>query len=214
MNQETFDKVVQELTEDRKKVAEGKREDYTKGDEDVLKNFKNQAEALGLTPMQSLAVHMEKQISAVFNYIKTNGQSESEPIIKRIGDSINYLELLWGLINDGKQKKERKLCYIDNGFAYFTTNFEDVWGDDWDDIPYEHNAGEPYEEYDIKKVAFDGEFNYPHSGKLNSEYSVQMINDKETWWLHDFINKRQLYAGATIEQFKNFVEFNDGKVFV
>lgn len=104
MNKQEFDKVVQELTEDRKQVAKGKRRDYTKSSENVLQNFYNQADALGLTPMQSLAVHMEKQISAVFNYIKTDGQSESEPIIKRIGDSINYLELLWGLINDGIDK--------------------------------------------------------------------------------------------------------------
>lgn len=25
--------------------------------------------------------------------------------------------------------------------------FNDIWGDDWDDVPYEHNAGEVYEEY-------------------------------------------------------------------
>lgn len=88
------------LHDDRNKVAEGKREDYTKGDEDVLKNFKNQADAFGITPQMSLGVHMEKQMSAVLNYIRTKGESESEPIIKRVGDTMNYLELLWGLFKE------------------------------------------------------------------------------------------------------------------
>ena len=39
-----------------------------------------------------------------------------------------------------------KLCYIEKNFAYFTTqDLEKQWGDDWDDAPYEHNAGTPYE---------------------------------------------------------------------
>lgn len=32
--------------------------------------------------------------------------------------------------------------------AYFTPiDLKDQWGDDWDDAPYEYNAGEPYEHY-------------------------------------------------------------------
>lgn len=100
MNIEEYSKLVGKLERDRKDVAEGKREDYTKGSKDVLANFKNQSDDLGIRPEQSLSVHMEKQFSAVLNFIKTEGQSESEPIIKRIGDSINYLELLWALLNE------------------------------------------------------------------------------------------------------------------
>jgi hypothetical protein len=37
------------------------------------------------------------------------------------------------------------LCYIDGSWAYFTTqNLKDQWGDDWDDAPFDCNAGEPY----------------------------------------------------------------------
>lgn len=40
---------------------------------------------------------------------------------------------------------EPKLCYVASNFAYFTTlPVEDQCGDDWDDAPYEHNAGTPY----------------------------------------------------------------------
>lgn len=41
--------------------------------------------------------------------------------------------------------KDFKLCYIDGCWAYFTTqDLDKQWGDDWDDVPYEHNAGDPY----------------------------------------------------------------------
>lgn len=103
MTQQEYDVVVEYLTDDRKKVSEAKRKDYTKGSSNVLQNFYNQSEDLGITPLQSLGVHMEKQFSATLNYIKTNGQSESEPIIKRIGDSINYLELMWAVINEEQE---------------------------------------------------------------------------------------------------------------
>jgi hypothetical protein len=37
------------------------------------------------------------------------------------------------------------LCYVNLPWCYFTTKpLDEQWGDDWDDAPYEHNAGEPY----------------------------------------------------------------------
>ena len=87
-----------------------------------------------------------------------------------------------------------RLCYVDAPWAYFTTQeLEKQWGDDWNDAPYEHNAGEPYRphkelsvpirnekcdvvewcktsEYvddvpgwEIKKVAFEGSLETPSS---------------------------------------------------
>lgn len=42
-------------------------------------------------------------------------------------------------------KPEFGLCYVKGCFAYFTSQpVEEQWGDDWNDAPYEHNAGEPY----------------------------------------------------------------------
>jgi hypothetical protein len=38
-----------------------------------------------------------------------------------------------------------QLCYVDECWAYFTTQpINAQWGDDWNDAPYEHNAGTPY----------------------------------------------------------------------
>lgn len=37
------------------------------------------------------------------------------------------------------------LCYVEGCWAFFTTKpLSDQWGDDWNDAPYEHNAGRPY----------------------------------------------------------------------
>lgn len=43
---------------------------------------------------------------------------------------------------------EPVLCYVTSRFAWFTTApLEKQWGDDWNDRPYEHNAGDPYPEH-------------------------------------------------------------------
>ena len=80
------------------------------------------------------------------------------------------------------------LCYIEGSWAYFTTRkLSEQWGDDWDDAPYEHNAGTPndYSDHDKKdgrepwqivKVAWDGDFEPPCEGHLNSPWSVEQIN--------------------------------------
>lgn len=40
-----------------------------------------------------------------------------------------------------------KLCHVERNFAYFTRlPLDEQWGDDWNDAPYEHNAGTPYDE--------------------------------------------------------------------
>lgn len=38
------------------------------------------------------------------------------------------------------------LCYVNGSWAWFTSKpLSEQWGDDWNDAPYEHNAGRPYE---------------------------------------------------------------------
>lgn len=55
------------------------------------------------------------------------------------------------------------------------------WGDDWNDAPYEHNAGRVYDKY-IQKVKdvpypFDSLVLQPSDGVLNSEFTKEdMIN--------------------------------------
>ena len=136
--------------------------------------------------------------------------------------------------------KNFKLCYIDRNFAYFTTqDLDKQWGDDWDDAPYEHNAGAPYEpairyyadgrtekferdwnedgtpKWEIYKVAFDTRWYVEtpaDTAGSNSMYSVQMINNKLIPWLVKYPDKA-LFAGASVEEFVEFIESCEGNVY-
>ena len=119
------------------------------------------------------------------------------------------------------------LCYVDEPWAYFTTqNLEDQWGDDWDDAPYECNAGEPYQysEHDksegkdpwqIIKVAYDGMFNAP-CWNMKSQYSVEMINSKAVSWLVNWQGEKSIsiLAGTTLADFCKLIRQGGGKVYM
>lgn len=114
-----------------------------------------------------------------------------------------------------------KLCYIKDNTAYFTSidDIKKQWGDDWNDAPYEHNAGTPYSDSDdniiITKIMFtDANFTYPHSGGINSPYSVEQINHGATPWLSTWDKKDNIYAGASEEAFIEFVQRNEGEIFL
>lgn len=119
---------------------------------------------------------------------------------------------------------EPRLCYVSSNWAYFTTQeLKNQWGDDWDDAPYELNAGPPYSwgEYErskhidpwtITKVAFSGAFMQPCDGHVNSPHSVQMINRGDVPWLR--LGHTKIMAGATLNEFIAAVQGRGGKVYV
>lgn len=122
--------------------------------------------------------------------------------------------------------QEFRLCYVDGSFAYFTTQeLSEQWGDDWNDAPYEHNAGTPYEwsesykaaKWEILKVAFEGSFRTPDSGVENSRYSVQDINKGQIAWLeNERWEKRpiRIFAGTTLDEFTSAIKSSGGKVYM
>ena len=118
------------------------------------------------------------------------------------------------------------LCYVNGPWAYFTTQkLEDQWGDDWDDAPYEHNAGPPYEynpnhdkgkePWQIIKVAYDGMFETPYCN-INSQYSVEMINSKAVSWLVNWQGEKtiSILAGTTLADFCKLIRQGGGKVYM
>lgn len=116
--------------------------------------------------------------------------------------------------------KQYRLCYVRDNIMYFTDNFKNQWGDDWDDIPYEHNAGEPYEWVDtltkeenkergyghIRRIAYTDNWliKTPNSNYVNSPYSVESINKGAISWLyHEDIGI--LKGGATMSEAKKWL---------
>ncbi len=85
-----------------KEIAKAKGVDYTKNNIDALFNFKEGGREMDIDPKKVAYIFMKKHWAAIVSYIKTNGQSESEPISERIKDLINYLVLLQALIVEGQ----------------------------------------------------------------------------------------------------------------
>lgn len=121
------------------------------------------------------------------------------------------------------------LCYVSGSWAYFTTKpLTEQWGDDWDDAPYEHNAGSPYTfgEHDQKQgrkpwkiivIAWRGDFETPDEGHCNSPYSVQQINAGVVAWLRTsrWRDGKPVVvpAGVTVERFCELIREGGGEVY-
>ena len=76
--------------------------DYTIGSTDKLANFNRGADFFGARPAQVLGIYLWKHVTAIFNFIKSDGQAESEPIRGRIVDVINYMLLFWLMVSEEK----------------------------------------------------------------------------------------------------------------
>ncbi len=119
------------------------------------------------------------------------------------------------------KEKEYKLCYINENKAYFTDSFEKQWGDDWDNAPYEYNAGEPYSAYyedkkrykiDIKELYFELPSYWDYLPYERGHcYSVEQINKGATAWLE--AADLSIKAGTSLEEFKKVVKEHNGKIY-
>jgi hypothetical protein len=143
--------------------------------------------------------------------------------------------------------KDFKLCFVDREHtAYFTTQpLSEQTGDDWNDAPYEHNAGLPYEpsvfyysngtskknskdwnedgspKWEIYELKFScAGCSLPGENSLNSIYSVDDINSKKVPWVsgqlynENFSQPVYIYAGASVNEFKEKIKKLGGKIFI
>lgn len=127
--------------------------------------------------------------------------------------------------------KEYKLCYVEGNKAWFSDNFENQWGDDWDDRPYECNAEVPYtswgeeigedeegkpiyKEHKIKHktLYFEAEDWMDERPCDIGRFSVEDINKQAVAWVHT--SKFNILAGTTIEKFIETIENNGGKIYL
>ena len=102
MNQEVFDKLRAVLHASATTIASDKRPGYTQGNEDVLHNFKAAATMAGTTPLQAWSVYFWKHVAAILSYAKDPTMAQAEPMLGRISDARNYLDLFYGLVEDQK----------------------------------------------------------------------------------------------------------------
>ena len=125
---------------------------------------------------------------------------------------------------------ELKLCYVDGAWAYFTSQtLADVIGDDWNDVPYECNAGAPYTwgkhdaeqgraPWEIIKLAWDSPTLETPGGFANgnSRYCVDQINAGLVPWLATYWGEKppiKVMAGASVFEFSLAVVASGGNVY-
>jgi len=139
------------------------------------------------------------------------------------------------------------LCYVHEPWsrndtdrtAYFTTQpLSEQWGDDWNDAPYDCNAGRPYtwrrERYasqpdgthrfepnpqppwQIFEVEFTGPFDTPAGVAFNTPYSVEDVNAGKIPWLWADVPREGapvvVAAGITYARFRKLVRRAGGTV--
>ena len=119
-------------------------------------------------------------------------------------------------------KKVHKLCYIHEPWAYFTTlpvtGRGRITGDDWNDAPYDCNAGSPYIENDenMVKIAYESELSTPAGYHYNAPYCIDQINSGFVPWLCDYYGKTgvKIMAGCELDEFIEIIRGNGGKIYL
>jgi hypothetical protein len=100
MTNPTFKQMRHRHTWTRFKVCDKKSEDYA-AESDRLMNFKRTGAGLSLPPETVLMIFATKHFDAINSFVRAGGKDDrSEPIIGRIYDLQNYLDLLLGLIEE------------------------------------------------------------------------------------------------------------------
>lgn len=122
--------------------------------------------------------------------------------------------------------KDLKLCFVKCGWAYFTSiPVTDQWGDDWDNAPYEYNAGLPtiarkgkHKDHRIVKVAFESDHVDPSCPEDDKTWSAEMINKGEVPWLRSpswlDVKLTEVSAGTTLVDFIKIVKDSGGEVYL
>lgn len=99
MNHQTFEDIIDQTFVTMHSLTASKGIEYANSD-DQLANFKRLSGELGLSPEAVNLVFLTKHIDSIKNFVRSGGESESEPIFGRIDDAILYLILLKSIITE------------------------------------------------------------------------------------------------------------------
>jgi hypothetical protein len=92
-----YEQVAGELMVEARRIEDAKRPGYTRGDEDVLSNFKRAATNNRISPEAAWGVFFDKHLDAIKAAMLQPDLPLSEPILGRFADAVNYLRLGYGL---------------------------------------------------------------------------------------------------------------------
>lgn len=103
MNQETFNSLVEEITQESIDTLVVKNAKYAKGYPDCLHNFRDGADILGGTSAEACWGYLTKHLVALRDMVKRDDFSDREDFLEKCKDSINYIVFLWCIGNEDKK---------------------------------------------------------------------------------------------------------------
>lgn len=103
MKLEQYTQTSEQLLKLASDIENAKRPGYTRGDADVLANFKDVARRVGLTPMQAWGAYFLKHVDAITSLAKDPSIPQAEAIEGRFADAVNYLKLGFALVAENEK---------------------------------------------------------------------------------------------------------------
>jgi hypothetical protein len=103
VNQSAYDVVADGLMTLAREIETSKRPGYTRGDDDVLANFKRAGQQAGITTEQAWAVLFMKHIDAILSIMTKPHLAVSEAPEGRFADAVNYLRLGFAILREGER---------------------------------------------------------------------------------------------------------------
>ena len=99
MNQEIFEKLLDELDDNSVATLKSKNAKYSR-DGDALHNFHAGAEIMGCTTAQACWNYMGKHLTALRDKVMYNDFSDRDDLLEKCQDAINYIRFLWCIGNE------------------------------------------------------------------------------------------------------------------
>lgn len=107
MNKADFNQIVRQAEDRKLALRQNKGTEYTRGDDDVLANFKRVSAGVGLSPLQVWWVYFHKHVDALASFVRLGVEASDEGIEGRIDDLQVYLDLCRGLVAEHKAAKAK-----------------------------------------------------------------------------------------------------------
>lgn len=111
MKQNEMAKLMDEIFAECNMARTAGQKEYAHDTDNAFRNFEFLARELGLDRKMVLWVYMRKHIDGILSYINGH-RSQREDVRGRIKDTIVYLCLLWGMIDEEQEEKEKFLANV------------------------------------------------------------------------------------------------------
>lgn len=106
MTKEEFSKVMDAVIVQMQSFREAGQKEYARTEDNAFANFERVAERLKISREKVLMVYLEKHLDGIHSYIDGH-TSQRENVRGRIMDSIVYLTLLYGMVEESNEKTEK-----------------------------------------------------------------------------------------------------------